>query len=93
MTQPIGKARDSVPAAWCAFAAPSPQLAFTAAFGLLLLAASARAQVDFEDVSEEAGLSGFTESWGAAIGDLNRDNCLDIFHNGHRDYSRVYRNT
>ncbi len=93
MTISFGKARDSVPAMSRPFAAPSPQLAFTAAFGVLLLAASVRAQVDFEDVSEEAGLSGFTESWGASIGDLNRDNCLDIFHNGHRDFPRVYRNT
>ena len=38
-------------------------------------------------------MSGFTESWGASIGDMNGDNCLDIFVQGHRDYPRVYRNT
>ncbi|HEX5787954.1 MAG TPA: VCBS repeat-containing protein, partial [Woeseiaceae bacterium] len=60
---------------------------------LFAAALDARAQATFQDVSEAAGMTGFTESWGAAIGDFNSDNCLDIFVNGHRDYPRAYRNT
>lgn len=51
------------------------------------------APVSFEDKSEEAGLSGGTESWGLAWGDLNNDNWPDLFSQGHRDYPRLYRNT
>ena len=60
---------------------------------LLVLATNAGAQVSFQDVSGQAGMTGYTESWGASIGDLNGDNCLDIFNQGHRDFPRVYRNT
>lgn len=60
---------------------------------VVLYSTAVRAQVQFDDVSEDVGLTGFTESWGANFGDLNGDNCLDIYVNGHRDYPRVYRNT
>ena len=62
-------------------------------FVVALFSINANAQVQFDDVSEDVGLTGFTESWGSNIGDLNGDNCLDIFVQGHRDYPRVYRNT
>lgn len=60
---------------------------------LAVFSMNANAQVQFDDVSDDVGLTGFTESWGSNIGDLNGDNCLDIFVQGHRDYPRVYRNT
>ena len=83
MTLSIPSLRDSVPGLlWALFAT-----------ALVALSVRANAQVSFEDVSEQAGFSGFTESWGASIGDMNGDNCLDIFVQGHRDYPRVYRNT
>jgi len=78
----------------------APQLATSSWMTIVLtslvfavLGMNANAQVQFDDVSDAVGLSGFTESWGSNIGDLNGDNCLDIFVNGHRDYPRVYRNT
>jgi len=62
--------------------------------GLLLTAAGgASAQIQFDDVSMEAGMTGFTESWGASWGDVNADNWPDLFNQGHRDYPRFYRNT
>ena len=75
---------------------PANRVWVLAMFTMLVLAfmsLNAQAQVQFDDVSEDVGLTGFTESWGANFGDLNGDNCLDIFVQGHRDYPRVYRNT
>lgn len=57
------------------------------------VASGAAAQIEFEDVSAAAGMTGFTESWGATWGDLNGDNWPDPLHQGHRDYPRIYRNT
>ncbi len=51
------------------------------------------AQIEFEDVSEAAGLTGYTESWGGTWGDYNADNWPDLFNQGHRDFPRFYRNT
>jgi len=59
----------------------------------LLAGVPAGAQIQFEDVSADAGLTGGTESWGISWGDLNADGWPDAFHQGHRDYPRVYRNT
>lgn len=65
---------------------------FASSFALTF-GAAASAQIQFEDVSDQVGFTGFTESWGAAWGDLNNDNWPDLFNQGHRDYPRAYRNT
>lgn len=71
----------------------STTLAFLAGCLSVLLATSAGAAIQFQDVSAETNMTGHTESWGASVGDLNGDNCPDLFIQGHRDYPRFYRNT
>ena len=41
---------------------------------LAIFAAPASAAIQFEDVSAETGMTGFTESWGASWADYNADN-------------------
>jgi hypothetical protein len=53
----------------------------------------AQAAIQFEDVSAQTNMTGFTEGWGVSVGDGNGDNCPDLFVQGHRDYPRFYRNT
>ena len=59
----------------------------------MLVTASASADIRFQDVSSQAGVTGFTESWGSSWGDLNGDNWPDLFVQGHNGFQRVYRNT
>jgi len=66
--------------------------------GSLLALASIPATVGaapilFEDTSAKLGFERGTESWGIAWGNLNRDEYPDLFNNGHRDFTRLYRNT
>lgn len=78
------------------FKRPSPRSRWLSSALLLLSLSSATAvaaPVGFEDKSQEAGLTGGTESWGLAWGDINNDNWPDLFSQGHRDYPRLYRNT
>ena len=49
--------------------------------------------VQFEDTSDKLGFQRGTESWGIAWGNLNRDGWPDLFNQGHRDFTRLYRNT
>lgn len=62
-------------------------------WSLVLGVPAAQSQIQFEDVSEATGMTGFTETWGASWGDLNGDNWPDLFIQGHRDFPRFYRNT
>ncbi|MVF13315.1 hypothetical protein FT643_14325 [Ketobacter sp. MCCC 1A13808] len=60
----------------------------------LFMAASSiqAAPITFIDQSNSIRLTGHTESWGLAWGDLNGDRWPDLFIQGHRDYPRFYRN-
>lgn len=77
----------------------TPVSAALIAAGCVLLACAlpagpAEAQaIRFQDRSANGNMTGYTESWGASVGDLNGDRCPDLFINGHRDYPRFYRNT
>ncbi|BFM08448.1 ASPIC/UnbV domain-containing protein [Halioxenophilus aromaticivorans] len=51
------------------------------------------APIQFDDTSDALGFYRGTESWGIAWGNLNGDEYPDIYNNGHRDYTRMYRNT
>lgn len=62
-------------------------------FTLVAMATPATAQIQFQDVSTQTNMTGHTESWGASVGDINGDNCPDLYVQGHRSYPRFYRNT
>ena len=53
---------------------------------------SVSAQVLFEDVTQQAGPFHIGESYGAAWGDYNGDNCPDILVNNHRHKNSLWRN-
>jgi len=60
----------------------------------LLSVASANAEpVQFEDTSDKLGFERGTESWGIAWGNLNGDKYPDLWNSGHRDFTRLYRNS
>ncbi len=71
------------------------------AIGLLLkqsvlslgLAASvASAQISFTDVTDAAGVTHSSESYGASFGDLNGDGFLDIYSSNHRTRDSLFLN-
>ena len=49
--------------------------------------------VQFEDTSDKLGFERGTESWGISWGNINMDGWPDLYNHGHRDYTRLYRNT
>ncbi|HEX5789290.1 MAG TPA: ASPIC/UnbV domain-containing protein, partial [Woeseiaceae bacterium] len=60
----------------------------------LSLLGTARAEpIQFEDTSDKLGFERGTESWGVSWGNINRDGWPDLYNHGHRDYTRLYRNT
>ena len=60
---------------------------------LSLLPARVDAQIQFEDVTNAAGISGnATESYGASWGDYNGDGYPEIFIDNHRDFGRLWEN-
>ena len=67
--------------------------ALLAGLTAMLVTASALADIRFQDVSSQAGVTGFTESWGSEWGDLNHDNWPDLYVSGHNSFQRIYRNT
>ena len=60
---------------------------------LAVLSNNALAQIEFEDVTSAAGISGnATESYGASWGDYNSDGYPEIFIDNHRDYGKLWEN-
>ena len=63
-------------------------------FFACLLATSAHAgPIQFDDESDKLGFERGTESWGISWGNVNGDVWPDLYNHGHRDYTRLYRNT
>jgi len=62
--------------------------------GALIFVVSAHADpIQFEDTSDKLGFERGTESWGIAWGNLNGDKYPDLWNSGHRDFTRLYRNS
>ncbi len=68
------------------------RLALTALLTSLSVGAAA-APIQFEDTSDRLAFERGTESWGIAWGNLNGDEYPDLWNSGHRDFTRLYRNT
>ncbi len=63
--------------------------------GLLLifcLLSSAWGDIQFEDVSHQAGITRIGESWGNAWGDFDGDGYLDLWATNHKHKPSLYRN-
>ena len=60
---------------------------------LLSMALANADPIQFEDTSDKLGFERGTESWGIAWGNLNGDKYPDLWNSGHRDFTRLYRNT
>ena len=56
------------------------------------LVSPAWSQIQFEDVSQQAGITRIGESWGNAWGDFNGDGYLDLWATNHRHKPSLYRN-
>ena len=54
--------------------------------------APAWADIEFEDVSQQAGITRIGESWGNAWGDFDGDGYLDLWATNHRHKPSLYRN-
>ena len=54
--------------------------------------APAWADIQFEDVSQQAGITRIGESWGNAWGDFDGDGYLDLWATNHRHKPSLYRN-
>ena len=59
-------------------------------FGLLL--STARSEIQFEEVSQQAGFTRIGESWGNAWGDFDGDGYLDLWATNHRHKPSLYLN-
>ena len=60
--------------------------------GSSLLLFPAWSDIQFEDVSQQAGITRIGESWGNAWGDFDGDGYLDLWATNHRDKPSLYRN-
>lgn len=60
--------------------------------GSLLSPSPAWCNIQFEEVSQQAGITRIGESWGNAWGDFDGDGYLDLWATNHRDKPSLYRN-
>lgn len=58
----------------------------------LLVVSSSQAAIEFEEVTQQAGISYVGESWGIAWGDYNGDGYADVWSNHHRLFPSLYVN-
>ena len=61
-------------------------------FLLLSLLSPAWSDIQFEDVSQHAGITRIGESWGNAWGDFDGDGYLDLWATNHKQKPSLYRN-
>ncbi len=59
---------------------------------ILCLLSTASSEIQFEDVSHQAGITRIGESWGNAWGDFDGDGYLDLWVTNHRHKPSLYRN-
>ena len=59
---------------------------------VFFLMSPAWSQIQFEDVSHQAGITRVGESWGNAWGDFDGDGYLDLWATNHRHKPSLYRN-
>ncbi len=59
---------------------------------LFCILVPAWSDIQFEEVSEQAGITRVGESWGNAWGDFNGDGYLDLWATNHRHKPSLYRN-
>ena len=59
---------------------------------ILCLLSSAWSDIQFEDVSHQAGITRVGESWGNAWGDFDGDGYLDLWATNHKHKPSLYRN-
>ena len=59
---------------------------------ILCLLSSAWSHIQFEEVSQQAGITRIGESWGNAWGDFDGDGYLDLWATNHKHKPSLYRN-
>ena len=59
---------------------------------LFLLSTAVLAGIQFEEVSQQAGITRIGESWGNAWGDFDGDGYLDLWATNHKHKPSLYRN-
>ena len=68
------------------------QILITGIFFIFCLLSPAWGDIQFEDVSQQAGITRIGESWGNAWGDFDGDGYLDLWVTNHKHKPSLYRN-
>ena len=61
-------------------------------FSVFCFMSSAWGEIQFEEVSQQAGITRIGESWGNAWGDFDGDGYLDLWATNHKHKPSLYRN-